>query len=324
MLTKKLNLNKDCVVRDRPCGRVFGASNSCFVACPASDEVGFEIDIIKTVLLDDEIEPYIAIEHFEPARDIFCTKICTKIIESKLCIVILSGVTNDEGFIVPNPNVYYEYGLMTAWNKHIIPVQRADHKLAFNIKSLDTIKYTPSDFKKNIGKAVQMKVSAINDLEGEEKSNRLKDVLVLYFELNSLKPHKKAWTVENTNYLPFELFNFGTIVYSSLDIDRVYYDTKMIVRRLERFISDLDVKINGVKKSYEKANTEAQREGTEKQIKNMERQKDRALSPTFTIIVLRPELKAIAEEKAIIEDTSLTPSIKVASFDELKEELKTL
>jgi hypothetical protein len=324
MLSKKLEINKDCIVRDRPCGRVFGASNSCFVACPASDEVGFEIEIIKSVLLDDEIEPYIAVEHFEPARDIFCTKICTKIIESKLCIVLLSGVTNEDGYVIPNPNVYYEYGLMTAWKKEIIPVQSTTQKLSFNIKSLDTIKYTPADFKTNLSKAVQMKVATFGDSESFEKTNRLEDLLSLYFELNGLKPHKKAWTVDNTNYLPFELFNFGVIVYSDSEIDRLYFDTKLIVRRIERYIAVLDVKISGVKKSHDKANTDAQRQGTEKQLKKLEKQKTNASNPTFTIILLNSELKTVIDDRIKIDDISLTPAVKVVSFDELKEELRTL
>ena len=64
MSKKNLDVNRSCIVRDRPCGRIFCGSNTCFVACPASDEVGFEIDIIKSALLDEEIEPYIAVEPF--------------------------------------------------------------------------------------------------------------------------------------------------------------------------------------------------------------------------------------------------------------------
>ena len=324
MITRKLDVNKDCVVRDRACGRVFNASNSCFVACPKSDELGFEIDIIKTVLLDEEIEPYIAVEHFEPARDIFCAKICTKIIESRFCIVLLSDVTNGKDVATPNPNIYYEYGLMTAWNKCIIPIQRADQKLAFNIKSLDTIKYTPSDFKQKISKAVAMQVSTVDDSEAEERTNKLENVLVTYFVLRGLKPQRQKWMVENTNYSAFERFNYGTIVYSALDEDRVYYDTKMIVRRIERFIVDLDTKIVGVTKSYDKANTEAQRAGAEKQIRKLEWQKGIASKPNFTIVVLRPEEKKIIEEKTTIKETSLIPSIRVIPIDELKEELRVL
>ncbi len=141
MLQTNLVVNKTCIVRDRPCGRIFTGSNTCFVACPASDDVGLEIDIIKSALLDEEIEPYIAVEHFEAGRDIFCTKICTKIIESKFCVVVLSGNTNEGGIVMPNANVYYEYGAMTAWKKYVIPIQRSDQKLGFNIQSFDTIKY---------------------------------------------------------------------------------------------------------------------------------------------------------------------------------------
>lgn len=113
MKTGQIKRNEECIVRDRPCGRIFGGSNTCFVASPSPEIVGYELDIIRTALEKEEIEPYIAVENVDPGKDIFCTKICTKIIESKLCVVVLTGETKSKK-VLPNPNVYYEYGLMTA------------------------------------------------------------------------------------------------------------------------------------------------------------------------------------------------------------------
>jgi hypothetical protein len=177
MGTKNLLVNQECIVRDRPCKRVFGASNTCFIACPFSEDVALELDILKTVLLEEDLDPYVAVDHFEPAKDIFCAKICTKIIESKLCIALLSGNTDDNGVVVPNPNVYCEFGLMTAWGKATIPIQRHDQKLSFNIQSLDTIKYSARDFKTKIAHAIRLTLGKI-----ENKMNRTR----IYKSLMSL------------------------------------------------------------------------------------------------------------------------------------------
>lgn len=139
--------NSKCVIRSHNCGRMFSASNMAFIACPGAESVALELDILKSVLEHFNVKPYIAIENYDPAKDVFCEKICTKIIESKLCVVLLTDPLLSSGFTAPNPNVYYEYGLMTAFGKRIIPLQRKDHILAFNVRTLDTIKYSNFDFR---------------------------------------------------------------------------------------------------------------------------------------------------------------------------------
>lgn len=324
MSRASLQIQRNCVVRDFPCGRIFSGSNTCFVACPSSDEVGFEIEIIKSVLKDEDIEPYIAVENFEPARDLFCTKVCTKIIEAKFCIVLLTGVANGGKTVVPNPNVYYEYGLMTSWRKCIVPLQMSDQNLAFNIQSLDTVKYTPSTFKKSLSSSVRIALSSLEDVEEDGKGKLVEDTLALYLELNGFSPHKKAWSVNKTNYMPFELFNFGRVVYSAADVDLAFFETKVIVRRLERFISDLDVKIAGVRKSHAKANTDAQKKGTLKELGKLEKQHKRATTPRFTIMVLQADIKQLVAERTTVRDTTLIPEVRVLTYEEMEMELKNL
>lgn len=60
-----------------------------------------------------------------------------------------------EGKNFPNPNVYYEYGLMTSLRKHIIPLQKEGQKLAFNIQSYDTIKYNNSNMSSEMERALR-------------------------------------------------------------------------------------------------------------------------------------------------------------------------
>ncbi|MCD4768881.1 MAG: hypothetical protein K8R35_01775, partial [Bacteroidales bacterium] len=77
----------------------------------------------------------------EPAKLAFCTKICSKIISSQFCIVIINDDLKDDTKI-PNANVHMEYGLMLGFHKYVIPFQREEEDLAFNVSGLDTVKYT--------------------------------------------------------------------------------------------------------------------------------------------------------------------------------------
>ena len=75
--------NEKCFVRkELDCGRYFGVSKTCFIACPNSDEIGMELSIITDKLQKEGIEPFIAVKERVYGEDIFCTKICGKIIES--------------------------------------------------------------------------------------------------------------------------------------------------------------------------------------------------------------------------------------------------
>ena len=168
-----LKVNERCLVRHQDCRRILGGSRICFVACPNSEEVALELEIIRQRLRDVNIEPYIATDQRDYQKDIFCEKICTKIIESHFCIVILNDVKDVKDKVVkPNANVYYEYGLMTAFRKKIIPVQLHNHDLAFNIQSLDTLKYTPVDFSDKIEEAIKMTLINVEEESAGEQGKK--------------------------------------------------------------------------------------------------------------------------------------------------------
>lgn len=165
-MEKPVKVNKRCLVRNQECKRKFSGSRICFVACPDNTEIGLELDIIKKTLRSVNIEPYIAVDKRELQKDIFCEKICSKIIESNFCIVILNDVKDKADDVrKPNANVYYEYGLMTAFGKRIIPIQIDGHNLAFNIQSLDTIKYDKSNFPKQMEEAIRLTLLKDNDVD---------------------------------------------------------------------------------------------------------------------------------------------------------------
>lgn len=159
-----IQANEKCLVRHQECKRIFGGSRICFVACPNSDEIALELEVIRNKLREVNIEPYVAIDERDFQKDIFCEKICTKIIESQFCIVILNDVKDPKDSIrKPNANVYYEYGLMTAFRKKMIPIQFDGQRLAFNIQSLDTLKYNRKDFATQIEDAIRITLLNIDE-----------------------------------------------------------------------------------------------------------------------------------------------------------------
>lgn len=148
-MQKTGRVNQKCIVRGKKCESIFEESRMCFIASP-SDEVDLELEIIKQKLRDVDIEPYIAVEKNEHQKDIFCEKICSKIIESRFCIVILKEIAEK-----PNANVYYEYGLMTAFDKKIIPIRPEGQSLALNIRNLDTLGYTEENLSTKMEDAIK-------------------------------------------------------------------------------------------------------------------------------------------------------------------------
>lgn len=160
-------INERCFIRkEHKCGKMYGASKSCFIACPSDDDLDPILALMSEKLSKLGIEPSIAIKERAYGQDIFCTKICGKIIESQFCMVILDDSVKD-GISIPNPNVYYEYGLMTSLRKHIIPLQKEKLKLAFNIQSHDTIKYSPKNLATELERGIRdaIKHSEVRDPE---------------------------------------------------------------------------------------------------------------------------------------------------------------
>lgn len=146
-----LRKNERCIIGLPYCGYTFSAEKSCFIAYPFDGSCSFLVDLLKELLLKRYIQPVTAEEVENTGQMVFCNKICSRIITSQFCIVILD---NDKtGY--PNSNVYTEYGMMLGFNKKIIPFQKSEEKLQFNTQGLETIKYRDSsDFKEKAIKAI--------------------------------------------------------------------------------------------------------------------------------------------------------------------------
>lgn len=164
--------------------------------------------MIKDILESKQYECHIALKRIDPGNFAFCTKICSKIIQSQFCIVLLDPSVNDKKKEFPNPNVHMEYGMMLSQNKHIIPLQHEKNQLSFNIAPLDTIKYNDSNFKKKVTDSID---NAINKFSSSTPINQLRQGSdMLYY---NLKGYILANVQNNTFYNVLRIYPFnGTLI----------------------------------------------------------------------------------------------------------------
>jgi len=113
--------------------------------------------IIKTLLEKRGIQCEQAGGKLAPGQNAFCQKICSKIITSQFCIVLLNH-DEENGTLVPNANVNMEYGLMLGFNKYLVPFQKETHTLPFNVAGLDTVKYDNTSFDSKAAAAIDVAI----------------------------------------------------------------------------------------------------------------------------------------------------------------------
>ncbi len=255
---RPFKVNERCFIRkEHKCGKIFGASKSCFIACPDEDELKPILELFSEKLAKVGIETIIAVKERAYGQDIFCTKICGKIIESKFCVVILDDAIVD-GKNIPNPNVYYEYGLMTALGKHIIPLQKENLKLAFNIQSYDTIKYTFGNIAIELDRAIRdaIKITESKDKEDKKVGFLSEKSILRGFEISGLELRDERWflddVINDTQFKGFGQYDKRFYVYLGKlddqeemqtyldDLNIVLYRTEKKFEELERDIQELE------------------------------------------------------------------------------------
>ena len=116
-----------------------------------------EMTIIRNLLTERGIQCEEAGGSLAPGQNAFCQKICSKIITSQFCIVLLNH-DDENGKLVPNANVNMEYGLMLGFNKYLVPFQLETHTLPFNVAGLDTVKYDKSNFESKASGAIDVAI----------------------------------------------------------------------------------------------------------------------------------------------------------------------
>ena len=150
--------NEICVVGLPRCDFVFSSTRNCFIAYGFS-ESALEMSLLRSLLEKRGIQSIEAGGSLAPGQSAYCAKICSKIITSQFCIVLLNN-TETAGTEIPSANVNMEYGLMLGFNKYVIPFQRASQKLPFNVAGLDTVKYDNKDFERLASSAIDQAIEA--------------------------------------------------------------------------------------------------------------------------------------------------------------------
>lgn len=143
-MDNRLRRNEICIIGMPRCDFVFASTRACFIGYGFNTSA-LETTILKSLLEKQSMEAVEAGGMRAPGENAFCVKICSKIITAQFCIALVNNDVVD-GNELPNANVNMEYGLMLGFNKYVIPFQRAEQRLPFNVAGLDTIKYTNDNF----------------------------------------------------------------------------------------------------------------------------------------------------------------------------------
>jgi hypothetical protein len=155
-MDKRIRRNEICIIGLPRCDFVYSSTRTCFIGYGFREST-LEMNILRHLLRARGIEPIEAGGALAPAQNAFCVKICSKIITSQFCVILLNNDLHD-GAEIPNANVNMEYGLMLGFNKYVIPFQRQTQSLPFNVAGLDTIKYTNEDFETKASGAIEVAI----------------------------------------------------------------------------------------------------------------------------------------------------------------------
>ena len=157
-MDKRIRRNELCVIGLPRCDFVFSSTRSCFIGYGFTEST-LEMAILRTLLARRGIEPVEAGGTLAPGQNAFCAKICSKIILSQFCIILMNNDVRN-GAEIPNANVNMEYGLMLGFNKYVVPFQRESQTLPFNVAGLDTVKYTNESFERRASQALDAAIAA--------------------------------------------------------------------------------------------------------------------------------------------------------------------
>lgn len=171
--------NGHCVIGLPRCDFVFSSTRTCFIAYGFKTSP-MEMTILRNLLEQRGIQCEEAGGNLAPGQNAFCQKICSKIITSQFCMVLLNH-DSKEGQLIPNANVNIEYGLMLGFNKYVIPFQREKQALPFNVAGLDTVKYADDEFEKKAAGAIDI---AVEKTRQDSSSSPAPDQVINIFLLS--------------------------------------------------------------------------------------------------------------------------------------------
>lgn len=159
---------------------------------------------------------------------------------------------------IPNPNVYYEYGLMTSLRKHIVPLQKENLELAFNIQSYDTIKYSAKNIGTELDRAIKDAIRITEAKEQDDKKTSLSDkALLRKLELAGVEPRTSEWilgeAIGDTHFKGFGQYDKCFYVYLG-KIDNISEfqdyldDLGVVLYRTEKKVEEMETRLSSHKK----------------------------------------------------------------------------
>ena len=211
MTESTIKKNEKCFIGMPSCGYGYESAKSCFIAAPSDEKYNIKLDLIKNIVESKQYECHIALKRIDPGNFAFCTKICSKIIQSQFCIVLLDPSVDKGGLEYSNPNVNLEYGMMLSQNKYIIPLQDEKYQLPFNVAPLDTIKYNEGNFTTKITEAVDYAIKRFSEREVSGQVPQGPEVFIFYslsgYRLSDIKLDFYNLLYNRGSYFGFYLFN---------------------------------------------------------------------------------------------------------------------
>ena len=312
-MENEIRKNEKCFIGMPSCGYGYESAKSCFLAAPAHASYTLKIEAIQSIIEAQQYECHIALRRIDPGTFAFCTKICSKIIQSQFCIVLLDPSFEQSGGEYPNPNVHFEYGMMIGQNKQIIPLQDEKYDLAFNISPLDTIKYNDSNFKIKVQEAVDNAIKKSTEVASLGKQLRIPEVFLFYnflgFELSDT-----AITFYNILYEYGK--NLGFYLFDNKREKKIKYfasfhneDPKLIVLHTKLLIEK-------VTSTYERLETGVDDQETKK--------KYGYLKDTISIDIIVPpfyEKQEVGSRISEIADNKFNYPINIYYLEDIQEEV---
>jgi hypothetical protein len=262
----EVKINEICIIGLPTCDYAFNSSRMVFIAAPSDEEFTLEITLLTRLLEERGYEVSIALRETNPAKLAFCTKICSKIIQSQFCIALLnpSSHAQNESIKIPNPNVHLEYGMMLSFNKYIIPFQEEAEVLPFNIQGLDTVKYTKASFEKKAIETIDEAILSVGSISHPTEEIVFTQILRQYIAVRGLRVSEVRDDVNMRN-----LYNLGKLLgFNLLDGEHIVYlgifdiySPKEIVFRLKMLLRNLNKQYQVFEEVLIKSYTPEQIEG---------------------------------------------------------------
>lgn len=170
-----IDINRCGISDSRTCNIKPGQNrDEVFIIASCDEEFKEERDQLKLAIAENGLRPEFAEENIKDlGKDAYCQKICSKIIGSRFCVVLLNSpkyknekmlellkkveaidssiVTQVEDIIgearFPSPNVYYEYGVIQMAQTRCIPILIRDQEkdFAFDIRNIGSVLYNKGE-----------------------------------------------------------------------------------------------------------------------------------------------------------------------------------